>query len=163
MRVIKHREIVTDDWQRLADLGPEDALPPGKVIVPFSWWQANRENLIARGKKYAVCINGSHEVEEVAQDLENFELIALEFPAFKDGRCYSHARLLRERYHYQGELRAVGDVLRDQLYYMERCGIDSYEVRADKNIEDALKAFTEFSVRYQTAADRAVPVYKLRI
>jgi len=163
LRVIKHRQIVTDDWQRLTDLKPEDALPSGKVIVPFSWWQSQRETLIAAGGNYAVCINGGHEVEEVARDLEHFALIALEFPAFKDGRCYSHARLLRERYGYQGELRAVGDVLRDQLFYMERCGIDSFEVRADKNIEDALKAFTEFSVKYQTAADRAVPIYKLRI
>ena len=137
-------------------------MPPGEVIFPFAYWQANREKLIATNKKYAVCINGTHEVEEVAGDLEHFALIALEFPVFKDGRCYSHARLLRERYGYQGELRAVGDVLRDQLFFMERCGIDSFEVRADKNIADALKAFTEFSVKYQTAADRAAPIYKLR-
>ena len=163
MQVIKHRQIVTDDWRRLTDINPGDELPPGKVIVPFAWWQANREKLIARGNKYAVCINGDHETEEVARDLAHFELIALEFPTFRDGRCYSHARLLRERYGYQGELRAVGDVLRDQLFFMERCGIDSFEVRADKNIEDALKAFTEFSVKYQTAADRAAPIYKIRI
>ena len=68
MRVIKHRQIVTDDWQRLTELEPEDALPPGKVIVPFSWWQDNRGKLIAAGGKYAVCINGGHEVEEVARD-----------------------------------------------------------------------------------------------
>ena len=162
MQVIKHRQIITDDWQRLTDIKPGDELPSGKVIVPFAWWQAIRERLIAENKKYAVCINGDHETEDVASDLEYFELIALEFPAFKDGRCYTHARLLRERYGYQGELRAVGDVLRDQLFFMERCGIDSFEVRPDKNIEDALKAFTEFSVKYQTAADRAVPIYKLR-
>ena len=162
MRVIKHRQIVTDDWQRLMDLKPEDELPSGKMIVPFSWWQAHREMLIARGNKYAVCINGDHETEEVARDIDHFELIALDFPSFKDGRCYTHARLLRERYGYQGELRAVGDVLRDQLFFMERCGIDSFEVRADKNIEDALKAFTEFSVKYQTAADQAAPIYKIR-
>jgi uncharacterized protein (DUF934 family) len=162
LQVIKHRQIVTDDWQRLTDINPGDELPSGKVIVPFAYWQVNREKLIAHGKKYAVCINGDHEAEEVARDIEHFELIALEFPNFRDGRCYSHARLLRERYGYQGELRAVGDVLRDQLFFMERCGIDSFAVRADKNIEDALKAFTEFSVKYQTAADRAVPIYKLR-
>lgn len=162
MQVIKHRQIVTDDWRRLTDLKPDDELPPGNVIIPFAFWQANRDKLIGRGGKYAVCINGGHEIEVVAGDLEHFALIALEFPNFRDGRCYSHARLLRERYGYQGELRAVGDVLRDQLLFMERCGIDSYEVRADKNIEDALQAFTEFSVKYQTAADQAVPIYKLR-
>ena len=162
MQVIKHRQIITDDWQRLTDINPGDELPSGKVIIPFAYWQANREKLIALNKKYSVCINGDLETEEVARDLEHFELIALEFPVFKDGRCYTHARLLRERYAYTGELRAVGDVLRDQLFFMERCGIDSFEVRADKNIEDALKAFTEFSVKYQTAADGATPIYKLR-
>ena len=162
MQVIKHRQIVTDDWQRLTDIKPGDELPSGKLIMPFAYWQANREKLVAMNKQYAVCINGDHETEEVARDLAHFELIALEFPAFKDGRCYTHARLLRERYAYSGELRAVGDVLRDQLFFMERCGIDSFEVRADKDIHDALKAFTEFSVKYQTAADRAVPIYKLR-
>ena len=162
MQVIKHRQIVTDDWRRLTDIKPGDEVPPGKVIIPFACWQASREKLIARGGRYAVCINGEHETEVVAGDLGYFTLIALEFPTFRDGRCYTHARLLRERYGYQGELRAVGDVLRDQLLFMERCGIDSFEVRADKNIEDALKAFTEFSVKYQTAADQAVPVYKLR-
>jgi Uncharacterized protein conserved in bacteria len=115
LRVIKHRQIVEDDWQRLTQINAVDTLPPGKVIVPVAYWQANREKLIKQGGKYAVCINGEQETEEVARDLEHFALIALEFPVFKDGRSYSHARLLRERYGYQGELRAVGDVLRDQL------------------------------------------------
>jgi uncharacterized protein (DUF934 family) len=162
LRVIKHRKIVEDDWQRLKELAPDQPLPMGKVIVPWSYWLSNREKLVAHGGKYAVCISGEQETEEVARDLEYFDLIALEFPVFRDGRCLTHARLLRERFAYQGELRAVGDVLRDQLFFMERCGIDSYEVRADKNIEDALQAFSEFTVKYQTAADQSVPVYKLR-
>ncbi len=162
MRVIKDRKIIEDNWLCLKELPAEQPLPEGKVILPYAYWQANRERLIAVSKKYAVCINGDHETDEVAKDLAHFELIALEFPAFTDGRSYSHARLLRERYHYTGELRAVGDVLRDQLFFMYRCGIDSYEVRADKNIEDALKAFDEFTVKYQTAADQATPIYKTR-
>jgi len=162
LRVIKDRAIITDDWQRLPDLPVDQPLPDGKVIMPYAYWQANRDKLIAGGKNYAISINGDHETAEVAKDIAHFELIALEFPAFTDGRSYSHARLLRERYKFAGELRAVGDVLRDQLFFMYRCGIDSYEVRADKNIEDALKAFNEFSVRYQTAADQATPIYKTR-
>lgn len=99
----------------------------------------------------------------MARHLDDFpELIALDFPAFKDGRCYSHARLLRERYDYQGELRAVGDVLRDQLFFMKRCGIDSFQLRSDKDMEDALNAFNDFSVKYQTAADGAPPIYDVR-
>ena len=162
MRVIKDNLIIEDEWQRLKEIDVIEELPQGKVIMPFAYWQANRDQLIAQNKKYAVCINGDNETEEVVKDMDHFELIALDFPAFTDGRSYSHARLLRERYGYTGELRAVGDVLRDQLFFMQRCGIDSYQVREDKNIEDALKAFTEFSVKYQTAADQVQPVYKLR-
>jgi uncharacterized protein (DUF934 family) len=89
-------------------------------------------------------------------------MIALDFPVFKDGRCYSHARLLKDRYDYKGDLRAIGDVLRDQLFFMHRCGIDSFQIREDKDAEDALNAFNDFTVRYQAAADDAVPIYKLR-
>ena len=94
--------------------------------------------------------------------LDQFELVALEFPKFTDGRSYSHARRLRDRFGYRGEIRAVGEVLRDQLFFMQRCGIDSYQVREDKDAEDALKGLSDFSVKYQTAADGAPPVYKLR-
>ena len=162
MRVIKDKKIISDDWRRVVELADDDPLPEGKVILPFSYWQANREKLIAGKGPYAVWINGDDETETVAKDIEYFELIALEFPAFTDGRSYSHARLLRERYGYSGELRAVGDVLRDQLFFMHRCGIDSFEVRADKDIEDALRAFDEFSVTYQSAADRTEPIYRIR-
>jgi uncharacterized protein (DUF934 family) len=162
LRVIKNNRIIEDEWQRIKEIDVVEELPEGKVIMPFSYWQVNRDRLIAKNGKHAVCINGDIETEEVTKDLKHFELIALEFPVFTDGRSYSHARLLRDRYGYTGELRAVGDVLRDQLFFMQRCGIDSYQVREDKNIEDALKAFTEFSVKYQTAADHAEPVYKVR-
>ena len=162
MRVIKDRKIIEDDWQRILELEENAQLPNGKVILPFPYWLSNREKLIARKEPFAVWINGDDETETVARDLEHFELIALEFPAFTDGRSYSHARLLRERYGYSGELRAVGDVLRDQLFFMHRCGIDSFEVRADKNIEDALQAFNEFTVTYQSAADRSEPIYRVR-
>ena len=89
-------------------------------------------------------------------------IIALDFPAFKDGRSYSHARILRDRYNYEGELRAIGNVLRDQMFFMLRCGINCFEVTEGKNAEDALKSFNDFTVRYQAAADDAVPIYKLR-
>jgi uncharacterized protein (DUF934 family) len=86
----------------------------------------------------------------------------VEFPAFKDGRGYSHARILREHHGYKGDIRAVGDVLRDQLFLMQRCGISSFYVREDTDIEAALIGLSDFSVKYQTAADGATPVYKQR-
>jgi uncharacterized protein (DUF934 family) len=87
-------------------------------------------------------------------------VIALEFDQFKDGRSYSLARLLRERYKFNGQIRAVGDVLHDQLFYMRRCGVDAFELRPDRSAEDALRAFKEFSVTYQAAADDTRPLYR---
>lgn len=162
MRVIKDKRIVEDGWRRLQTVEPEQALPEGDIIIPFRYWVEHREALSSREGRLAVCIDGEDETEEVARYLQHFPLIALDFPVFKDGRCYSHARLLRDRHNYTGELRAVGDVLRDQLFYMQRCGIDSFHLRADKDMEDALKAFNDCSVKYQAAADGAAPVYRLR-
>jgi uncharacterized protein (DUF934 family) len=86
----------------------------------------------------------------------------VDFPVFRDGRGYSIGRLVRERYGYKGEIRAIGDVLRDQLTFMFRCGFDAYAVRADKDLHDALKAFDEFTVQYQGAVDNPSPLFRRR-
>ena len=162
MQVIKDQKIIEDSWERLPDLAVDANIPAGDIIVPFTFWLAHKEELLERDGKLGVCINGDDDTQEVAKYIEHFDLIALDFPVFVDGRSYSHARLLRDRYNYKGELRAVGDVLRDQLFFMQRCGIDSFQLREDKDMQDALKAFSELSVKYQTAADGAEPVYKYR-
>ncbi len=159
MQVIKQRALIEDAWQ-LAGL--EDPLPAGDVIVPWARWQRERAVLRQRPGKLGVMINGDDDLDAVVADLDHFALIALEFPRYADGRCYSAARLLRDRYRYPGELRAVGDVLRDQLFYMERCGIDSFQLRPGEDYQRALQAFRELSVKYQPAADRAPPIYRLR-
>ena len=88
--------------------------------------------------------------------------MALNFPIFRDGRAYSTARLLRDRYGFKGELRATGDVLRDQIFFMRRVGFDAFEVRGDRSIEDALKAFDDFKVTYQPSADESQPLWRRR-
>lgn len=162
MRVIKDDQIIEDKWSRLDTVVPGQSIPEGDVILPFSYCKQNRDSLAGHKGKIAVCLNGEDKLEDIVKELDQFDLIALDFPAFKDGRCYTHARLLRDRYGYKGDLRAVGDVLRDQLFYMKRCGFSSFFVRSDKDIQDALNAFRDFSVKYQTAADGALPVYRLR-
>ncbi|MNR36788.1 hypothetical protein D3C85_1547560 [compost metagenome] len=87
-------------------------------------------------------------------------LVAVDFPVFRDGRGFSSAYLLRTRYHWDGQLRAIGDVLRDQLNFMKRCGFDAFAVRADKNIDDAIKGFTEFTVAYQASVDEPLPLFR---
>ena len=160
MRVIKSGQVITDRWERLTE--PALPLPAGDLILPFAFWQAHQDALAGRAGKIAVCLKGDDDLEALADFLPLFEMIALEFPNFKDGRGYSHARLLRERFGFRGELRAVGDVLRDQLFFMGRCGIDAFQVRKDKDAEDALKGLSGFTVKYQTAADGEPPIYKTR-
>ncbi|MCP3708920.1 DUF934 domain-containing protein [Paraburkholderia sp. CNPSo 3274] len=168
--IIKKREIVEDNWQvvRAAEDGalPEVAgLPAGKVLVPLAYWQAQRDALVAsRGKdELGVWLAPDSEPADIAGDFDKLALIGVDFPVFRDGRGFSIGRLLRERYGYQGELRAIGDVLRDQLRFHERCGFDAFAVRADKDIHDALKAFTEFTVQYQGAFDEPSPLFRRRL
>ena len=146
-QIIRDGAIVDDAWIHVGD---EEALPArGDVILGHDRWLTEREGLRDYPGRIGVCIRGDTPLDEVIPELDNLALIALEFPAFKDGRCYSHARVLRMRYGFEGELRAVGDVLRDQLAYMARVGINAYELRSDRSMEDALNAFSEFSVHYQ--------------
>ena len=95
-----------------------------------------------------------------ADDLAYFSMIAIPFPLFTDGRGYSLARILREQYDFKGELRAVGDVLQDQLFYMKRCGFNAFVIRSDKNIEEALSSLHDFSVTYQAATDQPLPHFR---
>lgn len=160
MRIIKQREIVEDDWQSVEDGA---ALPEGKIIVSLDRWKAERETLIGRRNSgLGIRLAPSQHAGEIADDLEYFEVVALDFPVFRDGRAYSTARLLRDRYGYKGQIRATGDVLRDQIFYMHRCGFDAFEVRADRSIEDALKAFDDFKILYQPAADEHQPLWRRR-
>jgi uncharacterized protein (DUF934 family) len=157
-RLIKDGAIVEDGWVHLAD----DAIAPdgADVIVSLKRWKDERETLSSRNGGLGVRLAGADSPAAIKDDLARLGVIALEFGTFKDGRAFSHARLLRERYGYRGELRAVGDVLRDQLFFMRRCGIDSYELRADRSAEDALAAFRELSVTYQGATDDKRPLYR---
>ena len=154
--------MLEDSWQRLTTLEQDTVLADGDWIIPLNYWCVNRERLLGHKGKIAVCLNGDDDLEALSDSVGLLELIALEFPKFTDGRCYSYARLLRDRFAYHGEIRAVGDVLRDQLFFMQRCGIDSFRLREDKDAEDALKGLSDFTVNYQTASDEALPVYKLR-
>lgn len=162
MRVIKAGKVLEDGWQRTVSPAQEQVLEDGDWIVPLDYWRVNRERLLRHKGRIGVCLNGDDNLENLSGALGQLELIALEFPKFTDGRSYSLARTLRERFGYGGELRAVGDVLRDQLFFMQRCGIDSFQVREDKDAEDAVKGLSDFTVKYQTAADGSPPVYRLR-
>lgn len=158
MRVIKGRKVVDDAWELLPAGAP---IPPaGDVIVGLAAWSEwNASPKPERAGRIGVVLE-SGELPEQIVALEQVPLVAINFPKFADGRGYSSARLLRERHGYEGEIRAVGDVLRDQLFYMARCGIDSFALKAGKDIEGALAAFDDFSLAYQPGADDPRPLFR---
>ena len=160
MQIIKQRRIVDDTWLSLDD---DQAVPEeGDIIVTLRRWQDDRGYLSERSGNVAVRLSGDVNISELVSDLARWKTIVLEFADFKDGRHYSNARLLRDRYGFTGEIRAVGDVQRDQLLFMERCGIDAYELRTQEELSSALESFAEYSVRYQPALDEPRHVFRQR-
>lgn len=162
-RIIKHDQVVDETWHLLPKTITLDELSNcDDYIVPLALWREHAHALKARDGGLGVWLDADEEAEALGEDAVHFSVIALNFPAFTDGRSYSNARLLRERYGYQGELRAIGDVLRDQLFYMRRCGFDAFAVRPDKDPYEALEGLRDFSVTYQAAADEPQPLFRRR-
>jgi uncharacterized protein (DUF934 family) len=165
--LIKDRKIQADLWRTLEltenDSAASVALPPGQTIFPLALWRLRKAEIIARNQPIGLLLQPDDPVEEIAADLDCFTLIAVNFPRFVDGRGYSTASLLRQRYGYRGELRAVGEVLHDQLFYLARVGFDSFALRGDKDAAHALAAgFSTFSDSYQTASDQPQPWFRRR-
>ena len=162
--IIRQRRVEPDSWLLLKPAADASiAIPPaGDVIVPLAAWREQRAALLARTGRLGVWLESTDDPAQIAGDLQHFALIAVNFPQFTDGRGYSIARLLRERYRWQGELRAVGDVLRDQLFYLSRCGFDAFALRAGEDAQAALAAFDDFSEGYQTSVERPQPLFRRR-
>nr|WP_314539648.1 DUF934 domain-containing protein [uncultured Massilia sp.] len=162
-QIIKGRAVVADDWSVLTlDEGQAAEtveVPAGKIIVPLPVWQAQREQLVQRAD-IGIWFAPDELAQTVKDDLDKFGVVAVSFPKFTDGRGYSIAYNLRRRLGYQGELRAIGDVLRDQLFQMQRCGFDAYATRPDRDIHEALKGLTVFSQTYQASVDTPLPLFR---
>lgn len=165
-KIIKHDRVVDDAWQVLRleaeDTAAAVALPTTPTLFPLAVWLARRDELQGRQASAGVWLESGEQPEALAGQLDQLPIVAINFPKFADGRGYSTARLLRERYGYVGEIRAIGDVLRDQLFFMKRCGFDAYAVRADKDIEAACAGLRDFSATYQAAADQPLPLFRRR-
>ena len=156
MVIIKDRVVSADHWLHVPEPDKRDAkeaLPTGDIIVPLACWQSERESLKGRRGGLGVRLQASDDVEGVAEELRDVNLIALTFAAFTDGRPFSQARLLRGKYEYKGEIRATGHFLLDQLFFMERCGINAFEVNDEQEGQRVLRAFSEISVCYQPSGD----------
>ena len=140
----------------------EAAQGQAPVLFPLSAWLAHKDGLLAgrAADVTGIWLAPEDEPADAQAALAHVAVVAVDFPVFRDGRGFSTAYLLRTRYQWKGQLRAIGDVLRDQLNFMKRCGFDTYAVRADKSVDDALKGFTEFTVAYRASVDEPLPLFR---
>jgi len=161
MPLVKAGHIVADCYVRIADGAPvPDGVP---VIVAANRFLADAPELAHRDGPIGVSWPNDRKVAELAPWLDNLSLVALLFPKFRDGRAYSQARLLRERYGFRCELRATGDVLRDQFQFLVRAGFDSFEVKKPADARVFAEAAARYSVFYQPSADGRLPALRRRL
>jgi uncharacterized protein (DUF934 family) len=154
-QLIRRRELVVDEWRSI-DADPQGT--GGALILPLERWQTERDRWLSWNGRLGVRIAPAHRVEVLEPDLGRLALVAIEFTGPSEGRGYSQARVLRDRCRFCGEIRAVGYVKRDQLFFLARCGFDAFELSDGVNAEQALAAFDDFSVAYQPASERFTSV-----
>jgi len=150
-------QVVADGWQLIEDGATWNGAPGALIPLATALAQADR---LAQSSPLGVWLSPGDEPAQVVALFDSIALIAVQFPKFGDGRGYSTAALLRNRYGWRGELRAIGDVLRDQLFFMKRVGFDSFALRADRNPDEALASLADFSDSYQGSVDPALPAFR---
>lgn len=157
-------EIAANPWQLVdkeSEVDTSTIATSDHVLLPLAQYLAHSEQLAGK-KNIGVWLDSDESPEPLASLCQSIGLIAINFPVFSDGRGYSYARTLRDAYHYKGELRAIGDVLRDQLFFYQRCGFDSYLIRDDRDAESAADSLQDFSVCYQAGSDDVTPLIRRR-
>jgi len=159
-QLIKDNRVVDDSWTILAD--DTQSLPDGDLLLSFAQWQTFSNQIEAHKGNVGVVIEGNAEIEDIIEPLLNLPLIAINFPKFADGRGFSLASLLRDRYNYRGEIRAVGGFIRDQLYLLNRCGFNAFKFTEDIDLSEAAKSLEDFSETYQVSADQENPLFRRR-
>ncbi|MBC6428296.1 MAG: DUF934 domain-containing protein [Cellvibrionales bacterium] len=159
--LIKDGAVIDNRWTRPV-LAAQDPLPAGPVLVSLEYWNANAAQITARADSVGLLLQPDEDPAAIRGGLTDIPLIAIHFPAFTDGRGFSLARLLRERFHYHGELRAVGAPIRDQLSYLVRVGFNAFELAEHYDPQAALASLADFSDSYQAAADQPLPLFRRR-
>tara|TARA_R110002073_G_scaffold24192_6_gene81672 strand:- start:538 stop:1038 length:501 start_codon:yes stop_codon:yes gene_type:complete len=164
-KLISKDAVLDNHWTVLkVATGPEilQAVPGKNFIVPLNFWKLYADELNEYSGNIAIWLDSNEQIEQIGEELHSFPLVALNFPAFSDGRSYTNARELRQRFEYKGEVRAIGDVLRDQLYYMAQCGFDTFEIRHDQEPQNCLDAFKDFKTGYQSTIAEPTPLFRRR-
>jgi uncharacterized protein (DUF934 family) len=157
-KMLSHGAVADNNWTVLQQ--PVESIPAGDILVPLNYWLEHRVELKQQSGQVGVWLDSDEEVEALVDDLPQLPVVALNFPKFVDGRGFSSARLLRDRYDYQGEVRAIGNIIQDQLFMLQRCGFSQFSLANDIDLEAAAKSLNDFSDGYQTAADQAEPLFR---
>ena len=160
-KLIKDGAVAENLWS-FVELSENDHLPEGNVLVSLEYWNSHLPQISERSESVGVRLESTETPEQIQGDLGSIPVIAVHFPAFADGRGFSIARLLRERLNYQGELRAVGAPIRDQLSYLVRVGFNAFELAEHYDPADALNSLKDFKESYQVAVDQPVPLFRRR-
>lgn len=164
-KLIKDGVIVENTWALIAKPesdATEVTVPAGQVIVPLSVWIAQKAQLSARAD-VGVWLDSDEVAESIGEEANRFPVIGVNFPGFMDGRAFSTARILRERYGFKGELRAVGGFIRDQLCYLRRCGVNAFAfANPETDLEIAVKSLNDFNEYYQASVDQPLPLFRRR-
>jgi len=151
MPIIKDQQVSENTWTFVADDSP---LTNGNISVSLKRWNQDKEQLLKHEGKIGIRLIPGDDVDGLStEDLKTIDLVELEFPVFTDGRLFSLAQLVRSKHAYQGEIRAVGNFMSDQVFYLHRVGVDAFELSEAKDIEHALSALNDFSVRYQASTN----------
>ncbi len=148
MQLIKDQQIIDNTWQYIAD---NEQPKTGDISVSFARWQRDKQELLAHDGRLGVRISSLDNVDELAEDLDKLQLIELDFPDFADGRSFSQAWLLRGRYHYQGEIRAIGHYIPDQVFYLARVGVNAFSPKTSRELSSIINKLQDFTVNYQSS------------
>lgn len=159
-QLLKEGQVVDNSWTRVSEDGSNIAA--GDLLLPLPLWLERDNQLKQHPGSLGVWIHGNEDIESVAEQLITAPVIAIQFPKFVDGRGFSTGRLLRERFGYQGELRAIGEIIRDQLYLLQRCGFNAFELGPEVDLAEASQSLSDFTDAYQVAVDQPVPLFKRR-
>ena len=163
--LIKNGEVINDDWLMLDKSSGLDALNTSmktSVIVPLNFWRLYRSEAKAYSGNIAIWLDSDELISDINNQINEFSVIALNFPVFSDGRSLTNARELRQSLNYEGEIRAIGDVLRDQIFYMSRCGFDSFQLRSDQDPRACIDALRDFQESYQSTSENQTPLFRRR-
>ena len=163
--LIKQGAIVHDDWTLVKEASDPEILhvtQDRNLIVPIKFWNMYKLEIEDYLGEVTIWLNSDEFLDEIKEEINTFSLIALNFPVFSDGRPYTTAREVRQSWQFSGDIRAVGDVLRDQIFYMSQCGFDSFLLRHDQDPDSCIGALDDFKANYQSTVLEENPLFRRR-